>query len=235
LRIEDQRLKMDAATDPPSAIFYPPSSILYPLSAILVLCGLLAGCAGSSNFASDPLLGGPPAPRPTGLAPAAPAGQSQTAVPPLSAPHASSSTASLATGTFPPLDPRPDLRTAGPAGTWKGSATPVGATLQAPELAGAAFPRRESSPPAGIALTGTTRPVTPTNARPLTYEQAQALLSARGVTWQRLEAGTEPGEWHFSCSVPNRQNPHIRRVYEARAGHAIAAMQAVLEQMDREQ
>jgi hypothetical protein len=84
------------------------------------------------------------------------------------------------------------------------------------------------TPAPEFALTG--------GSRPLTYEQAQALLSARGVTQQRLEAGAEPGQWKFSCAIPNRQNPHIRRVYEAQAHgpDGLNAIRAVLDQIDRE-
>lgn len=67
------------------------------------------------------------------------------------------------------------------------------------------------------------------------YEQAQAQLAARGVIWQRLESAGDTGEWKFSCSIPSRQNPNIRRTYEGRARDALGAIQAVLEQMDKDQ
>ena len=54
------------------------------------------------------------------------------------------------------------------------------------------------------------------------------------MTWQRLEAGPEPGEWKFNCSIPNRQNPSIRRFYESRAGDPLAAVRAVVEQIEKE-
>jgi hypothetical protein len=68
------------------------------------------------------------------------------------------------------------------------------------------------------------------------YAQAQEMLRARGVTWQRLETWGEGGEWKFSCSIPNPQNPSIRRNYEYRAPgeYGLAAIRAVLEQIDRE-
>lgn len=198
------------------------------LSAISCLW-LAVGCAGESNFASDPLLGGPPAARSAGPPTATPTSSApkQTAVPPLAVPSSSTSTAALATGSVPPLDARADLRTVGPSGNWKAPGTKPGAVLQPPEVASDGFPRIDAPAPAGFTLTGGA-------AQPLTYEQAQSQLTARGVTWQRLEAGTEPGEWKFGCAVPNRQNPHIRRVYEAQARDPIAAMRAVLDQMGRE-
>jgi hypothetical protein len=79
----------------------------------------------------------------------------------------------------------------------------------------------------GFALTG--------GGRATTYEQAQALLAARGVKVQRLESTGENGEWKFICSVPNRQNPQISRTYEARATDPIAAVRAVLDQLDKDQ
>ncbi len=71
--------------------------------------------------------------------------------------------------------------------------------------------------------------------RVTTYEQAQAVLASRRVTWQRLETWGEEGEWKFSCSIPKPENPNIRRTFEARAREPITALQAVLEQIDREQ
>jgi hypothetical protein len=68
-----------------------------------------------------------------------------------------------------------------------------------------------------------------------TFEQAQALLRARGVTWQRLETGGTAGEWKFTCSVPNRQNPNIGQTYEGRANDQIAAIRAVLDKIDADQ
>lgn len=68
-----------------------------------------------------------------------------------------------------------------------------------------------------------------------TFEQAKDELKARGAVWQRLEMVGETGEWKYSCSIPNRQNPRIRRTYEAKASEPIAAVRAVLEQIDKEQ
>ena len=66
-----------------------------------------------------------------------------------------------------------------------------------------------------------------------TFEQAKRELEARGALWQRLDM--VDGEWKFSCSIPNRQNPRIRRTYEFKASDPIAAIRAVLEQLDKEQ
>jgi hypothetical protein len=78
-------------------------------------------------------------------------------------------------------------------------------------------------------------PATPVSGgRGGSYEQLQTQLAARGVTWQRLECTGENEDWKFSCSVPNRQNPNLRRTYEAHAREALAAIQAVLDQMDKD-
>lgn len=72
------------------------------------------------------------------------------------------------------------------------------------------------------------------SSRVASYEQAQALLAARGVKWQRLETWGDRGEWKFSCSIPNPHNPYISRTFEARAGDYLSAVRAVIDQMERE-
>jgi hypothetical protein len=66
------------------------------------------------------------------------------------------------------------------------------------------------------------------------YEQARAQLQARGVTWFRLET-SDQGGYQFSCSIPNRQNKNLSRNYETQAQTELAAIQAALEQIDKEQ
>jgi hypothetical protein len=74
----------------------------------------------------------------------------------------------------------------------------------------------------------------PAASRGLTYEQALAVLKAKGASYQCLQTWGEEGEWKFSCSIPNRQNPHIRRSYEARAPDPVLAMRLVLDKIERE-
>jgi hypothetical protein len=72
--------------------------------------------------------------------------------------------------------------------------------------------------------------------RGMTFEQAQAQLRMRGVTWQRLEIWGDDGKWKFSCSIPNAQNANIRRSYESPPlPDPLMALQAVLEQIDKDQ
>jgi hypothetical protein len=65
------------------------------------------------------------------------------------------------------------------------------------------------------------------------YEQAKALLQARGVSWFRLET-TDQGGYKFSCSIPNPQNRNLHHTFEAEAQTELAAIQAVLDRIDRE-
>jgi hypothetical protein len=116
------------------------------------------------------------------------------------------------------------------------AATPTSKTSNAALAGGADTP---STPPVTITPTGlkTGGSAWPPSAaastgRPMSYDQAQAALAARGVQWQRLEA-VGP-EWKFTCSVPSRQDQQRSRTYEGRAATYLAAIQAVLEQMDRE-
>src|SRR5438132_1713818 len=47
------------------------------------------------------------------------------------------------------------------------------------------------------------------------YEQLKAQLSARGVNWWRGESA--PTGFKFVCTIPNRFNPRMNRIYEASA------------------
>jgi hypothetical protein len=214
---------------------------LLPFAVLL----LLAGCAGEDRPSADPLMGGSPARPAAGRPPQAAAGPT----PPLPAPSSSTSTAALAPGAFQPLDPNRDLRIgngdAAGAGTktastgnnnWKGQGAQPGVTLNRPEPATPETPPlrpepkpevRGVAPSGGLTLAG--------GPRTMSYEQAESVLTAKGVTWQRLETWGDAGEWKFSCSIPNRNNPNIRRTYEARAHDSLGALRAVLDQIDKEQ
>lgn len=104
---------------------------------------------------------------------------------------------------------------------------PPPAPPPAPLFAGPARPVSRPLPsPSGVVQAG--------GSGVTTYEQAQAILAARGVKWQRLETWGDSGEWKFTCSIPNRQNEFISRTYEGRADNYLAAVQAVLEQIQNE-
>jgi hypothetical protein len=202
---------------------------------------VLGGCANQDRpAANDPLLGGPPMKQPGRVAAPAP-GTPIASVPSLPAPATSTSTAALASGTAQPLDATHDLRIggagAGPVGGtpvsgaptdgWKGQA-PGGVVLRGPETAGpppSPAPPRQEPAGSGITLVG--------GARVASFEQAQAVLRARGVTRQLLEL--DGGRWKFSCWIPNRQNPDINHMYESPpAPDPVSALQAVIDQIERE-
>jgi hypothetical protein len=183
------------------------------LGALLLL---LAGCAGQTDTGADPLLGAraaAPAVAPSGPA-AQPAAQVKP-LPPMPAPSALTSNAALAQGGPQPLQGGFDLRIGNNAGgsapgTWVGPPSPG---------------------PSPVPAQPTSRTNTP--GQPTTFEEAQRLLAAYGVTWQRLE--NADGVWKFTCSVPKRGSPNVSRTYEAQAKDDIGAIRAALEQIDREQ
>jgi hypothetical protein len=129
------------------------------------------------------------------------------------------STGALASNGMPtPLVGGTDLRIGpNPAGTWQGQPAATGATLQ---------------PPAQTV--SSVRGVSPAGLRVTSYEQAMALLTAKGVRWRKLEMVVERNESKFSCSIPNPQNPNISRYYEASAATDLAAIQAVIDQIDKD-
>ncbi|MBV9124862.1 MAG: hypothetical protein JO112_16025 [Planctomycetes bacterium] len=191
---------------------------------------LLTGCINSKQdhvaSANDPLLGGAPPvasspPQPTLGGP----------LPSLPAPSSLTSNAALAGSSSTPTgDNRgQDLRIADASPRADGSAG---------QVASGGLMLRQPQPMLEPAIHQVTAPaVAPPSAGSTvtTYEQAQATLMARGVIWQRLETTGNPGEWKFSCSVPNRQNPSLSRTYEARARDYLSAIRAVLDQMDHDQ
>ena len=210
---------------------------------------VVAGCATEQKPAApavDPLLGGVPLPPPPVAQAAAPPPPASGPAP-LPAPSSATSPAALAPGAFQPLDPNHDLRIGGgsspapaasPAsGTWRGQSAPADVALQRPEAAAEAPPAQRLQPQPVPAA----QPVQPapvfglTASQVVTFEQAQASLRAHGVTWQRLETSADAGEWTFSCWIPSRQNPSTHQNYEARASDQIAALRAVLEQIERDQ
>jgi len=175
------------------------------LSWVTLSLSFLAGCATDYRRNGDPLTGAPPLP----VAPAPAAlGKPAPPPPPPVGSTAAGSTAALASGVRP---------------------GGVNSGLRIGEA-----PVPSSVPPRqpGATLTGATMPVT--GGRAISYEQAQALLTSRGVKWQWLEQKPDTGEWRFMCRLPSRANPNLHRTYEAKGPTHLAAVQAVLDQMDRE-
>jgi hypothetical protein len=213
--------------------YRPRSCPFWWLSLSCGLCLIPLGCAGPNRTSSgDPLFGGaPPLSNGAKTAPASNQRAATGPVPALPAPNATASNAALASGTVQPVDGRHDLQIgdsrpppAGPA--WAGQPASGNTVLQPPQPA----PLLNPTTTRGAAPAFT--PAVP--ARLASYEQAKAQLQSRGVTWFRLETG-EQGGFTFSCSIPNRQNRNINHTFEAQAQTELAAIQAVLEQIDKEQ
>lgn len=221
---------------------------------LCVLVGLV-GCSHTSKSKNDPLLG-VATPKPPATAQAKPDSNKSAALPPLP-PTSATSPAALATSR--PLEGGNELRigTASNPGTtppstptgWQGQPPPPPPTnWQTPSAPPASVPgpRSQAIPPASLPTASAIEPVSrrdpilargaaPLSMPPvMSYEQAQAILLSRGVKWQRLETWGDRGEWKFSCSIPNRQNPFISRTYEGRATDYLSAVRAVLGQIDNE-
>jgi hypothetical protein len=67
-----------------------------------------------------------------------------------------------------------------------------------------------------------------------TFEQGQSALAARGVQWQKLETAGDGGDWKFSCALPNPRNTNLSRSFEAHGRTPLAAIQLVLDQVEKE-
>ncbi len=207
-------------------------------TAAMVAAGLIGitllstGCNGVHKAQGDPLFGNvKPQPGLTGAA--------ANPVPPIPGPTSTASTAALASVNPRPIDGSHDLRITDPIASpvANGTASPVasasgaGTQLQAPVTGFMPVSRQptNSSTPGADGRRGDLA-----NGS-MTYEDAQARLTARGVSWQRLETWGEQGDWKFTCSVPNRQNPYISRTYEAEAHDPLSAVRGVLDQLDHDQ
>jgi hypothetical protein len=185
-----------------------------------------AGCTGPGRVAGDPLVGGgPPLAALTNPQRAA-ASSPTTAVPPLPPPNTTASNAALASAPGRPLDGRHDLRI-----NETKPEVPASQAWAAPPPSGDAPPRVE------IGQTSFDRGLSP--AYPLasgsqaSFESLRTRLQARAISWWRLETA-EPGAFKFSCSVPSAQNRAVSRTYEATGASEAAAIQATLDQIDRE-
>jgi hypothetical protein len=220
----------------------------------MLACAFLvaSGCANDARSkGDDPLTGGGPAIPAAGADtasvpargadPATATAGARSGVPALPVPSSATSNAALAGGAFQPLDPTRELRigdrNATPA-SWRGPADGTKATLETPRpVPDRAAPGQPSSLPTPTARPENrlTQPLQPLGATTTASADALlALLQARGVTWHRLETSGDNGEWKYVCSVPNANNPNIRRMYEASGRDPRTAMSAVLNQMDQE-
>jgi hypothetical protein len=202
---------------------------------------LSAGCNGVQKPQVDPLFGNVK-PQP-GLNSTGVNSTSANSVPPLPGPTSTGSTAALASVNPRSLDGSHDLRITDPGQTGNGTMGPIANSTPNPVAPAPGVGTQLQQPLTGF-VPASRQPVVGVNpavdpARPanghLTYEGAQAQLTARGVTWQRLESWGDQGDWKFTCSVPNRQNAYISRTYEAEAHDPLSAVRGVLDQIDHDQ
>jgi hypothetical protein len=155
-------------------------------------------------------------------------------LPALPAANTGLSTAALAAGGPRQFDRDRDLRIGNPGNSgahdgWAGQATGPrgegsGAVLQGPQPVGT---------PASRPATVASQPDNSAGSRQDSFKDAQAQLEARGVLWRRLETLPETGEWRFACSVPDKQNPNKHHTFEVVDRDYLAAIQAVIKEIDR--
>lgn len=176
------------------------------------------------------------------------------------APNQTTSIAALASTSVSPTNERDELRigstkTGNQSGAWgksAGNAPKSAAVLQQPDTSA---PAPAPIPPAPALLTkGTPResqaeadipppPPLPSQAKapqkefvpPATVDAALARLDAKGMLWKKQDQNTD-GEWRFQCGIPLKNAGQFRvRTYAGSAKDLLSAMQAVVEQVERDQ
>lgn len=188
---------------------------LHKLAVLGLLALGLAGCGGSPRpLGNDPLVGGgPPLPTPADAA----RGKDQP-LPAVPAPSASTSPANLASGAVPALD--------GDRGSLR-----IGENDREPGRRFASL-----TPPVPIAQGGVST-LPPVPIVPASSSSGQPdlfrVLELRGVKGFRLELKPDSGQWRCICSIPDSQNPKYKQNYEATANDPQAAMQSILDKIDR--
>ncbi len=218
--------------------------------AILSLT-LLAGCQSAGSGKSrpvdpDPLYGGiatPVSATPLGGNPAAaPANVGTLGTPtslnqPLATPSPGS-TAVLATGSYPPLSRGQDLRIGTPPAAGGNRVLPRSQTpngVLAVVTADPDYGKPRDPVPGVTALDDAgQRPATvPVSSGVGGLEQALATVNGFNPKWHKLE-NSGAGIWRFSCSIPDRQEPTKSRTYEAEGTTGLAAVQNVLDHINRD-
>jgi hypothetical protein len=197
----------------------------------------LAGCAGGSNGQGDPLLGNQqpvPVVGAGAAVPVTPKTEPAGPLPTLAAPNASVSTAALATASVPQLDSKSDSRIDPPPAAKLTGAAAVGTGRENPSPVMLRAPESTGSPADVSPLTRLDN----VSAVPVAGGDGQwsALvkrLQDRGMTAFRLEMQRD-GVWRCICSIPDRRNPSLKQTYNTSAADPLAALRAVVEEVERE-
>jgi len=100
--------------------------------------------------------------------------------------------------------------------------------LQHPQVVAEPASRSDPAPAATIASL-------PGGSGINSIEQAESQLAARGVVYEQWTFVKESGQGEFKCSLPNKQNPRLRRTYVGKGPDYLTAVRAVLEQIDKDQ
>jgi hypothetical protein len=217
------------------------------LLALLLALPLFTGCKGGDTLFArhddldDPLKPGGPIPedgrqpqrqvaadtdtKPTPTNPQPASGPT----PPLPGAPTGSSTTALTSGVGRSPSAADDPRAKGPP---TGATVDTAAAWQKPSgnsggTGGAPVVRIEATEPA---------PTPAANAQQIdTLEQGYALLAKYGMTADKMVRLGQSEVYSFECTIPSRKTPNQSQFYQVNAASRLAAMKAVIEQIQRDQ
>lgn len=110
-----------------------------------------------------------------------------------------------------------------------------------PGNAGNDIAQRGTQPPIAPPSTGQPNfesqlpPERPQAADELSWKTAIARLNQLGISHYQLEPGSDPSEFHFSCSLTLAENPRVTHRFEAQADDPLHAVSDVLAQIEASQ
>lgn len=93
-------------------------------------------------------------------------------------------------------------------------------------------PNRNPVTPVGATATAGVGATSPFGA-PEEFRSLMQQLTTRGLAWQRLDYNPQSGDWKFYCAVKDPANPTATRNFETTAKTDVAAIKAVLQEIDR--
>ncbi len=107
-----------------------------------------------------------------------------------------------------------------------------GAPFDFPDTSGLRIAKRPEPSTPSVDAQATHQPNSPLHIHRM--DDVAPALEALGVTGHRLRQ-LNSGQWLFVATAPNPQHVNTQRYYEARAADSIQAIQAVIDQIQREQ